>query len=159
MKEIASAATLILLLGGCHLYGDDDDCLWEEGDVTSVELRNPQSGACELYQSIEGGGCIDGDYGGVADREAAPDRPDWALCLGRCSGLDELACMLATQQVETQRERDLRLEAEEELAKVERELQAALDDKADLLRRLDQTYLDLAELQRARSTPTVARLK
>ena len=73
--------------------------------------------------------------------------------------LDELACMLASQQVETQRERDLRLKAEENLALTERDLRAALDDKADLRRRLDEAYLDLAELQRSRAAPAVARVR
>jgi hypothetical protein len=72
--------------------------------------------------------------------------------------LDELACMLAKQQVETQRERRLRREAEKKLAHVELELRTALDDKADTLRRLDQTYLDLAKLQRAREAPVVVRI-
>ena len=73
--------------------------------------------------------------------------------------LDELACMLASQQVETQRERDLRRRAEENLAHVERDLEAALDDKADLRRRLDEAYLDIAALQKSRATPTVARVR
>jgi hypothetical protein len=73
--------------------------------------------------------------------------------------LDELACMLAAQQVEAQRERDLRRKAEEKLALTERDLEAALDDKADLRRRLDEAYLDIAALQRSRAAPTVARVR
>ena len=73
--------------------------------------------------------------------------------------LDELACMLAKQQVATQRERDLRKQAEAKLAITERDLRAALEDKAGLTERLDQAYLDLAELQRSRATPTVARVR
>lgn len=73
--------------------------------------------------------------------------------------LDDLACMLARQQVDAQRERDLRLDAEQRLEGVEQELETALQDKADLTLRLDQAYLDIAALQRSASVPAVARVR
>lgn len=73
--------------------------------------------------------------------------------------LDELACMLARQQVDAQRERDLRLDAEQRLEGVEQELETALQDKADLTRRLDQAYLDIAALQRSAAGPAVMKVR
>jgi hypothetical protein len=96
MRNLAAVATLAVLLGGCYLYQGDDDCLYDEGTVNAVDLRNPATGMCEYFETWEGGGdCLPGgDYGDRTDKEAPPERLDWAMCTGRCDGLDEQGCML-----------------------------------------------------------------
>lgn len=95
MKALAALA---LLLAGCDLYftGDDtgdDVCNYDYGGVGMAEpyqeLRNPYTGQCE-YQG--GYGC-DTPCGPCPETTGAPN-PDWAVCYGMCSGLDEQSCKL-----------------------------------------------------------------
>lgn len=98
MKRLLPAVLAAALTSpGCLLYtSDDDDCRYGDVNGVSAELRNPETGQCELFETWEGGGCIDGTYG---DTEAPPESdvwPDWGQCTGYCDGLDEYSCIAAS---------------------------------------------------------------
>ncbi len=91
-------AVIVLLLPGCDLYfggGDDigdDDCVYDTtvgAGEAFIELRDPTTGICQSF----GGYPCDGVCGPCGAGAPAPD-PDWGVCYGACSGLDEQSCML-----------------------------------------------------------------
>jgi hypothetical protein len=92
---------LVGLVPGCAFYGggDDDDCAFGGGQRLAVadSYRDPASGQCEQLGTGGGGGGTTCDPCGICnpspDQPPPEPQPDWALCDGSCSGLDEATCM------------------------------------------------------------------
>lgn len=97
---------LLALLSGCDLYwngGDDAPCQFGGADDQAFwegqNLRNPDSGQCEIVGGGGGGGGCGGSCGPCAyegDTATPPVLdPDWGACFSDCSNLGPDACMAA----------------------------------------------------------------
>src|SRR6185295_9764913 len=94
-------AVFILLLSGCDMYfgggGDDDDvCNYGTGGGAAepaYQVRDPYTGVCQ-YAGGGGDWCDNPCEPCPANTGAA--NPDWGMCYGKCSGLDESSCYNAT---------------------------------------------------------------
>jgi hypothetical protein len=66
----------------------DKPCGGNGAPYPGALLRNPQSGKCENFG---GGGCLPKSGDGL-DASPIPPFPDWGVCQGACTGLDEATC-------------------------------------------------------------------
>ena len=94
----------IVLLPGCFIVSDDDDCdyggIRAEGDEAGLEApqqlyRNPDTGQCDDLGGGGGGGGTNCDRCGNCYDQVPEDRepaPDWGECTNFCTGLDETTC-------------------------------------------------------------------
>jgi len=83
-------AVLVLLLGGCEIYGGgDDECVYNDrgGVAESVEYRDPYTGQCQYFGGYD---CPDPCAPCTTTGQALPD---WGLCYGRCDALAEQTCL------------------------------------------------------------------
>jgi hypothetical protein len=81
----------LILLGGCDLYfggGHSDDTTCSNWVGVSQELRDPETGMCETFES---GGTCSPDCP-CPDFPAVPEH-NWAACSGPCEALDETTCL------------------------------------------------------------------
>lgn len=89
---------------GCALYGGADDdgssCDPSGGgayEPTSLQARNPETGACEATGDNLGNACDDSSDSivGGGGEGGAPLPLDWGACSSYCDGLTEVDCALA----------------------------------------------------------------
>jgi hypothetical protein len=83
---------VLALLAGCKLYwtGNGDDVVCNAAEAPpGEELRNPQTGMCQTFQT--GGGCGPCEPCGI-DEVAIPN---WPQCFGACDSLQETDCLVA----------------------------------------------------------------